>query len=242
MAQALGRSAFALGWSVDPARCVFVVSWMRSGSSLLSNIMISNASLFGIGETHVRHSTTVTLTEAALVAAIVRRELPPPRFRLFDKILHNHLDARMEDRILKQARFVFLTRDLSASSLSIQTMWNKSPQVRYPSEFVYLSERISRLQTLTSEIPQQNRMILDYEDILTGSPAFKLLGAFLGATISQAYSTQPYIGRPGIGDYSARIGSGRVLNRPTIRATDAPLGEDELLALQQQVRGLNNAF
>lgn len=241
--ETLARLFWHAGLRPAPRQFTFIVSWMRSGSSLLSNLVLADDTWFGIGETHVRHVRGASLTEVVLVSSAIRWQIPTQSTKVYlDKVLHNHLDAKMPAEVIENSTFIFLTRDVRQSATSISRMWKGTPQERYHSPFDYLSTRISRLHDLALMVPRDNRFLIDFDDVVQGSDVFRDLGTFLGHPLSREYDVPNYVGRKGIGDFSSRIRLGRIDNRPPQPAVYDACSDAEFSQLSELVGSLSGTF
>lgn len=216
------------GMRPSPDKFTFVVSWMRTGSSLLSNLLLADRNVFGIGETHVRHERPSSLTEVVFVSALVRRQLPTQASQYLDKLLHNYLDERMPLEAIEGAKFVFLTRDIPASAASLARMWHRLPEGRYESPYSYLSERLVGLRRLAGRVPREHRFLIDLHDIVEDTHVFSEMGGFLGGSVPRSYEVLPFVGRKGVGDFSNQIKLGHIAKASTIASLDHPLSQWEL--------------
>ena len=88
-------------------RCLFLVGHMRCGSTALANVLCAHPSVSGYGETHVRYDRPSA--PGALILNQLRRGRWRPRAtHLFDKLLHDDLDATPPPAFFT-ARAIFVT-------------------------------------------------------------------------------------------------------------------------------------
>lgn len=241
----LGKGLNIAGWQPDSSSFTFLISWMRSGSSLLSNLLLSNGTYHGIGETHVRYNSFSSLTESAFISCLFLNKLPKTNERYFDKILHNHLDYNLDEEIKKSSQFIFLTRDPAESAISINRMWKSFGPDRYSSSFDYLNHRLSQIAKLASQIPSYNKYLLDYSDVISNSDKFNQLSTFLGHKIGRSYIVKKHIGWTGIGDYSDNIKKGYIdeaKKSPSRIQRSQVLTPQERHMLQTKLNVLNDLF
>lgn len=200
----------------EPARFIFLVSWMRSGSTLLSNLILEAPQVYGIGETHTRWSRTNAALDYRLCNYAVQKTPPEGAQFLFDKVLHNHLDKGMCSDFLHSSRFIFLVRELNASLSSISRMRDSGFAASdFPIE-LYLRDRLKRLYDLSHEIPSANRYLITYNDLILNTGQLDQLSASLGFAIPQNFSVRRHTGTATIGDYSEKVKSGKIDGTPDI--------------------------
>ena len=124
-ARSIARSALLKYYEIiskyrKPYRYLHLLSHPRSGSTLLSHILMSHPDIAGIGEAWLTYSRSEDLKKLPIVLAMHFRPFPlldQERYA-FDKIVHNHLIAaenvgniyNQNDSIIFLLRVMQLTR------------------------------------------------------------------------------------------------------------------------------------
>lgn len=197
---------------------IFVLSHMRSGSTLLCHLLCSSDEIVGFGETHNNYRRR---SELAKLLLAVRRHTGknPVQYRyVLDKLVGSH-DAIHETVLSdRRVRFVFLVREPVASIASIVSMrrecYNDDPDhsIRFATN--YYEERIPQLIELAAKINAPERcLLLQHEQLLSKTVSvFQALQTFLqlSAPLREDYEITPTTGQLGIGDPSANIFLGRI--------------------------------
>ena len=194
---------------------VFILSHMRSRSSVLSHILGSNDDICGYRELH--HSYRIPLDLLKLKSDLYqdfgsefRRKM------LLDKVLHNNNGISRSILTADTTRIVFLVREPESTLKSIVMMGiqNNIPgydNVQYITS--YYCQRVEQLAKY-AEILKGNyffiasdRLLEEAEEVLDG------LGAWLGlqTALSPYYKTFDRTGTPVAGDPSDNIKSGKLI-------------------------------
>lgn len=223
----------ALG--VAPPAVLLVLGHMRSGSTLLGHVLLTNPEIAGVGERNAPYAGPADLSRLVLAT---RRAARAPRARwryVVDQVNHNHLTPGPALLAHPRLRLLFLLREPAASVASILALtrehygaWSVERAVSY------YAERLDALAETARRIDHGERAgFITYAD-LTGRTAETLvrLRDFLGtgAAFSERYAIRDFTGTRG--DPGAKILSGRierVLSAPTDPADAAgaslPAGE-----------------
>src|SRR5881397_3756704 len=137
----------AIRWlGVPPLPAVFIMGHMRSGSTLLLHILLTNPELIGCGERNALYRSSEDLDKLEIAARISQRA-PFRRVRYaVDQINHDRLTPSLELLRDERVRCIFLMREPIATIQSIVNLtrtfydpWTAQRAVDYYSE---------RLQTL----------------------------------------------------------------------------------------------
>ncbi|HTP38924.1 MAG TPA: hypothetical protein VMI92_05070 [Steroidobacteraceae bacterium] len=195
-------------------RYLFLLSHMRSYSTVLAHILGSSPEVDGYGETHLRYRSRWSLW--ALPWKVRRATGAPLRGPwLLDKLLHNRI--RGPWRLLPAERYrvlIFLRqpRPTLQSLLAMQPILPTDQPWTAHRACEYYVERLHRLRIEGERIGRQ-AIYLDAEALLQ-HPAAVLarLGAWLSlqTPLSADYKVFPRTGRTGIGDPGEHIHSGRL--------------------------------
>jgi len=197
-------------------RYLFLLSHMRSYSSLLAHLLGSSPHIDGYGESHLRYRHRIDLIRLRM--AIERSTEEQIRGEwLLDKVLHNYV--RVPDRLLRhdQMRALIFLRSPAASLRSILSLGVRNGEVltsRYiQSVCDYYVSRLHRLR-LDGERLRHNAMYFDSEALMQRPK--QVLSTIadwlqLPTPLHDRYSVMTRSGEVGFGDPSANIRSGRVL-------------------------------
>ena len=173
-------------------RCLFLVGHMRCGSTALANVLCAHPRFSGYGETHVpydRPSAPGTL----LLNQLHRGRWKPRATHLFDKLLHDELDAAPPPDFFT-ARAIFVSRPPGAAVPSILRLFRAIGSQEYatPAEAaVYYARRLSRMRALWRSFPAERRIAVRHEDLVADpAAALERLSRFLRLTpaLTNAYA------------------------------------------------------
>lgn len=198
-----------------PQEYVFILSHMRSGSSLLAHILASNPEILGYGESMTRYSAPRDFDLLALKIAVMLRRMPlkDSKRYLLDKLLHNVLlsPGGMELLISHGVRLIFLLRSPEESLGSLVRSLSYTPEQAAQ----YYVDRLDMLHRYVEHIPQGYPAVaLTYHQLVyeTDSVLNRLHSVLeLHSPLSEQYEILPTTGRRGIGDFSSNIKAGRIL-------------------------------
>lgn len=198
-------------------RYLFLLSHMRSYSSLLSHVLGSSPDVDGYCEMHVRYRNKLDFMRLRYRIQRSTGKRLHGRW-LLDKILHNYI--RPPDRLLDkaQARAIVFVRKPEAAMRSILTLAQSNEQDRltHTPQTVcdYYVSRLHRLR-VDGERLGERALYFDAETLID-SPAEILgqLGSWLKLSepLSPHYKLFPDSGRVLFGDPSANIRSGYILD------------------------------
>jgi hypothetical protein len=208
-------SLFYIRTQRRPYRFIFIISHMRSGSSLLTHLLTSNPAICGYGETHRRYYAEINFK--ALVGNVLYTLRDGPlagnEKYVLDKVLHNHLLSPRRLRALQDERFrvIFLLREPYATlSSAVQTLHLPVAQA-----VDYYLKRVARLEEDALVLtPHTSCVALTYDQLLHRTEeVFRLLEEFLGLDhpLTETYQVLPTTGKARIGDPSAKIQAGRIV-------------------------------
>lgn len=192
---------------------IFVLSHMRSRSSLLCHILGSHPEISGYAETHRSYHSWTDLLALHLTVYDQNDDQLAGRFVL-DKLLHNNL--RLGSKILasKSVRFVFLVRDPANTLASIVDMRERihgqAPEVLKVVH--YYIERMARLSAYAEAVTGRCAFI-DSRDLVDHSAdVLRFLTRWLGLSspLSAEYSLFSHTGTGTTGDPSDAIRLGKI--------------------------------
>lgn len=225
----LGRFRSALELAA-PRRYLFVMSHMRSYSSLLCHILNSNPQVAGYVEMHESYTTSLDLFQLTMRV----RELTGERLRsgqyVLDKLLFNY---DISDRMLSRDDIVmlFTIREPEQAIRSIIAMGRKRKKPDWksrPDKVVsYYARRLDRMSQLARAKPRRSLYFEADQLIKEAPPLLAALDRFLELRqpLRPSYETFTYTGKPKFGDPSKFISSGRIVReRRDYADVDVPSG------------------
>ena len=157
----------------------------------------------GYGETHVRYDRP-SAPGALLLNQLRRGRWKPGATHLFDKLLHDELDAAAPPAFFT-ARAIFVSRLPAAAVPSILRLFRAIGSQEYatPAEAAaYYARRLARMRALWQAFPAERRIAVRHEDLVADpAAALERLSRFLRLTpaLTNAYA-EPRPLRPGVGD------------------------------------------
>jgi len=208
---------------------IFVVSHMRSFSTLLCHILGSNSEISGYVETHLSYLGRIDLNR---LTAMVRETTGDPASRKYvlDKVLHNY--AYIAPDVLRRpnVKVLFLLRNAADTLRSILSLFvggDTNGPISNPEQA--LDYYVTRLQTIEeysaqagaeAKFLESERLIEDTDADLEG------LSVWLGLSerLSANYRTFKFTGLDYFGDPSPNIKSGQIVASAEIRhRNDVPV-------------------
>lgn len=220
---------------------IFVVSHMRSNSTLLAHILGSNDEISGHVEMHQSYTSKLDLLK--LNYKIFRsEEVSHCRYRL-DKVLHESWS--ISDTILSSSdkvRIIFLLREPEQTIKSIVSMWERRKSnsearsnliERAFKHYSYRAESLSSysIKANCDSIFLPSEQLLSEPDLVLPSLS-KWLG--LEHKLSQSYNIFSNTGAPGCGDPSPAIKSGSIIKSIERRYDDVVI-EPEMLTKANKI-------
>jgi len=194
---------------------IFILSHMRAGSSLLTEVLTSHTAICGYGETHIEYSKGADLRRLTWKVLATKRRFPGlggERY-ILDKLLHNSLLRGRGSEVWRTGRVrpVFLVRDPASTIRSMYRSFGwKECAVRayYPSRLNELSE------ILIAICGSLRPIVITYEE-LTSRPQRTLQALQWYLNVEEPFAETYPVGRQtgvkGVGDTSEMIRSGRIL-------------------------------
>jgi hypothetical protein len=194
-------------------KILLVLSHMRSGSTLLINLLNTNKEISGYGETHIKYSSEDDFDRLylAILKEVLKFRLP--KKYLADKILHSHLIADDSILNLPNIRIIFLIREPNEALASIARMKGKHYDLKFAEK--HYTERLLKLQEYAMKIKNTEKcLFLTYDQIIDNTDSvFKVLKRFLDVKhdFSESYNVASANERLGVGDHSDIIKAGRII-------------------------------
>ena len=207
-----------------PPLKLFVLSHMRSGSSLLTHILNTNPEILGFGETFTKYSSADdSLKLMAQIHFNLRQPLVSEKY-LLDKLLHNHLLLDLDLLNSENFYYIFLIREPKSTLASILKMfadWDEQRALNYYIERLNVLEKYAKYTR-----DRQRHLFLTYQQICQQSElVLPRLQDFLEVRhpFSEQYEVLRTTGRKFVGDTSSNIKAGKILkDKPTAQAELSP--------------------
>jgi len=205
---------------------VFLVSHMRSYSSLLGHLLAQTRSIDGYSELHRAYTTEDDLER---MASDVRATLDGPLMgdRLFDKLLHRACTIDPAIVARDDVRIILSVRTPAATLASLVALGSRDDSVRWAADperaLLHYQRRLEDIRELAKCAPDAALLVADD---LFRSPRSILdeIGVFLGLDepVPEHYRLQPLTGHKRSGDSSAKIRSGVIRNDPVEADGEVP--------------------
>ncbi|WP_446368179.1 sulfotransferase family protein [Coleofasciculus sp. G3-WIS-01] len=205
----------------QPYKILFILSHMRSGSSLLTHLLNSNSEIIGYGETHIQYDSEQDFKNLFLKVYLHSREftkledlnkLQMNHKYVLDKVLHDNKFLTEDFLRSQQIYALFLLREPQRSLASIMDLkphWNEETACHY-----YIN-RLSSLVSYAQLINSKKRsMFLTYEQLLNHTDSvFMALKQVLETreNFSEQYEVLRTTGMPNVGDHKGNIKAGRII-------------------------------
>lgn len=204
-------------------KILFILSHMRSGSSLLTHLLISNPAIIGYGETHIQYSS-----EADFKRLIYQAYWQSQEFRKFDdlqnlkmnhqyildKVLHGNKFLKEDFLTSENLYVIFLVREPKRTMVS---MLDQKPHWSEEDAVTYYNGRLLELERYSKIINSKERtLLLTHDQIINQSElVFQGLQNFLGteAGFSEEYKILKTTGMRSVGDFKENIKSGRIVKK-----------------------------
>ena len=230
-----------------PYKVIFLLGHMRSGSSLLTNILIANPSIKGYGETHIQYQSEADLKHLMFKIYFHIQEfksfqdltkLRMNHTYLLDKLLHDHKLLNEHFLKLDNFYFIFLIREPKRSLLS---MLDHKPNWTEKEAVQYYNQRLSTLSRYAQIINSKNRsFFLTYDQLINQTDAvLSALQDFLRTEQKFAgnYQVTNITGRRHLGDFKEKIRSGKIIRKP--REIDISICSD---LVEKEIEHYNNCY
>jgi len=198
---------------------IFIISHMRSRSSLLSHILGSHPEIAGYIEMHQDYRDWNDLKQLRRKLVYLNHGKQRHSTFALDKILHNHHFINKSLLSEERVNVIFLLRSPTETlkSLARMSLFDqkkfRSKKVKEETILAYYSGRLN-LMTEYSNHTGHNGFYLDSTKIIDDTDeALHTLATFLALDrpLSPRYTIFEYTGIPGLGDPSKKIMSGKII-------------------------------
>lgn len=210
-------------------RLVIVLGTMRSGSTVLSNVLISNSEIAGFGESHLVYDEPEQLLDLRYWVFRYTHRYPKQNTYLFDKILHTPYTPDLPRMLVScEPRVIFMLRSPAPTARSIYNMIaaRRPHKLAEINVWTLLADRYEDLRRLAAEVPGGVPVAAISYDAMIEDPEVVLdrLSKFLDLTtpLSANYEVPRWGGRWGLGDGSQKMQTGQIDARPRPPPEPAP--------------------
>jgi Sulfotransferase domain len=205
----------------NPYKVLFILSHMRSGSSLLTHLLVSNPEIIGIGETHIQYAS-----EADFKKLLMRLYWHEQEFRKVQDLINLRMNHQyVLDKVLHDSKFlgesflestnvrsIFLIREPKRTLVS---MLDHKPHWTEEAALLYYTRRLATLERYAKLINSKERSIfITHEQLIKNTDTiFKNLQNFLETkeSFSENYQILKTTGTRNVGDFKENIKSGRIV-------------------------------
>lgn len=200
---------------IIPKKKILIIGHMRSGSSLVTHILIDNTEIAGIGETHTTYNNKnyKTALATSLMLRMGKKSFSKKITYLLDKVLHDYIKT---EKILtdENTKIILLARCPEQTIPSIIKIY-KHRIVTKAEATAYYSNALKRMLYIKRKYDKKC-FLIDYENFLEDNEnILQGLSNFLNlkTPLSSSYEVNAFSGKAGIGDFSKNLLTGRVLNK-----------------------------
>ncbi|MEQ8755920.1 MAG: sulfotransferase family protein [Coleofasciculus sp. G1-WW12-02] len=215
------QDPYAIVGRSKPYRILFILSHMRSGSSLLTHILNSNPDIIGYGETHIQYTSEADFKRLMLKVYWQAQEfrkiqdiksLSMYQTYILDKVLHNNKFLDDNFLVSENVYSLFLLREPKRSLASIAEL---KPHLNQEQVLDYYVQRLSRLEDYAKLINSKKRsLFITHAQLLKHTDlVFEALKIFLDTKqgFSEDYQILKTTGMRDVGDYKGNIKIGRIV-------------------------------
>jgi Sulfotransferase domain len=202
-----------------PGGFVFVVSHMRSYSTLLCHILGSHPEISGYAEAHQAYASAADF-DALINKVRAATEQSTLRRYVLDKILHNHLPLAPEILSKPEVKVVFLVRSAEETITSLLNLLRAMGRQGDPQQALdYYLSRLRQIDAYSEQLGRKALLIDGEELIANTAPTLEGLSQWLALNepLSPNYQLFKFTGAPGYGDISPAVRTGKVVHEAAAR-------------------------
>lgn len=204
-----------------PYQILWILSHMRSGSSLLTHILSANPEIIGYGETHIRYESPEDFKQLMRKVYWESQEyrnlgdlqkLSLQETYVLDKLLHNNKLLDINLLSSPNIQVLFLVREPHRSLNSIRDLkpdWSEEKTV------AHYCDRLKTLVTYAEKLGSPERSLLvQNSQLINESPrVFEALQNFLAtkAPFTEKYQILKTTGAKHVGDHRGKIMAGQIV-------------------------------
>lgn len=193
-------------------RFVFMLSSMRSGTSMLTQVLCSHKEIDGFGETHIKYDSDTSFVELIRRIMWARHAWRFRRRRYFDKVLHAELIEDITLLSMMPIDWVILHRPGKACVQSMVRTLSMSPE-KASAYFIRQWSVIDEWVACLEENPKNRIVTIGYDEIVSDpEAALERFSSGLGLepSLKAEYEVRRGANRPGANDPSGHLEHGRV--------------------------------
>ena len=195
---------------------LFIIAQARSGSSLLMHILCSNDEILGFGEEFTIFKNEDDLNNSAHYIRLKNFDFFKPYKYLAHQITANNRTPNIELLAKKNVKNIILVRNPESVIKSMSSIAKKNYADSSEKEIInYYINRLKFQKSLFNNLPEESRLLLRYEDLLSNSEtALNELADFLKlkTPLKSKYKLQKFTQISG--DPSIHILSGSIKPTP----------------------------
>ncbi len=227
----------------SPFEFIFILSHMRSGSSLLTHLLSANPEILGFGETHVNYRSSRDFKSLLFKLHTRLSDRSMSRRYALDKLLHNNKLLDEQLLLFPGLKIIFLLRDATPSIPSILKL---KPHLTEAEAVKYYVTRLAKLEDYANLLAgKQPSLFITHEQLIHQTqPVFDLLQDFLQVEdpFTEEYQILNTTGMKYVGDTSENIKAGRILRTPKQQKVEiaAEVMEPAIAAFNQCQTTLNH--
>lgn len=225
----------------NPYKVLFILSHMRSGSSLLTHLLITNPEIIGCGETHLNYSSEndfkkllMKLYNQVQEFSTVQdlKNLRMNHQYVLDKVLHNN--KFIDESFLESdnIRSIFLIREPKKTLLSLLDL---KPHWAEDDALCYYIGRLAALEKYAKRINNKEwSFAITYQQLLDNTNlTFEGFQDFLKTKegFSEKYEVLKTTGKQNFGDSKENIKTGRIIRET--RKIDIQVSPEAIKKAQQ---------
>lgn len=206
----------------DDYKILFILSHMRSGSSLLTHILVSNPEIIGFGESHLEYESELDFKKLMMKVYWQNREfskIPNHLYKfnmnhryILDKVLHDQKFLKDDFLNSEQVYVIFLLRE---PARTIPSLLDLKPHWHQNNACEYYTQRLLTLANYSQKIADPKRcLFLTYNQLLDNTVSvLNYLQQFLQTEqeFSEEYKILETTGKKNIGDYKGNIQAGKIV-------------------------------
>jgi len=195
---------------------IFILSHMRSGSSLLEHILTTNNKILGFGEQNRIYHSLFDIKKMELYVRCKQKKLLKNPKYIVDQILHNSLTPNIKLLNNGRIKIIFLIRSPLETISSIERLGGFPYGIDLTGTYNsgnYYTNRMNTLMSISKSIPKSSQIFLTYNDLINDSDsALNNLSMFLELKypLQKKYKLKP--STRVLGDRSENILKGEIVS------------------------------
>ncbi|MBE7384217.1 MAG: sulfotransferase family protein [Leptolyngbya sp. SIO1E4] len=204
-----------------PYRVLWILSHMRSGSSLLTHILNANPEIIGYGETHIGYQSAQDFKQLMCKVYWQAQEyrnlgdlqkLALQEKYILDKLLHDNKLLDPSLLLSENIHIIFLVREPNRSLVSIRDL---KPHWSEEETLAYYCNRLKTLVTYAHKMGDHKKaLLIRHDQLIENSPlVFESLQKFLETDtgFSEKYQILKMTGSKHVGDHRGKIMAGQII-------------------------------